>query len=202
MYELVPIVSWLVQHGKCRSCDSAIDHRHLAVELACAVAGASAFLLWSPAPAAAWAILCWLAVPLILLDLEHYWLPDRLTAAIAVSGFALGGLVNGLPLVERTFSAILSGAGLWTVGWLWGRVRGMQALGSGDPKLLAALTLWTSWQGLPMLLVLSAGLGIIWAVGKARNATPDVMTLVPFGAMMAAATPFVVVAQARLSSAV
>ena len=54
--ELVPIVSALLQRGKCRTCGAAIERDHLTVELAAAAIGATAFGVAPGLAGAGWAV--------------------------------------------------------------------------------------------------------------------------------------------------
>jgi leader peptidase (prepilin peptidase)/N-methyltransferase len=58
-------------------------------------------------------------------------------------------------------------------------------MGFGDFKLLAAIGAWTGWQVLPVVIVVSAGLGVVigglslWAAKKGKD------TRIPFGPYLA-----------------
>jgi leader peptidase (prepilin peptidase)/N-methyltransferase len=60
-------------------------------------------------------------------------------------------------------------------------------MGHGDFKLLAAIGAWLGWQKLPLVILLSAGVGailgslLLFAGGKSRQ------TPIPFGPYLAAA---------------
>jgi leader peptidase (prepilin peptidase)/N-methyltransferase len=102
-WENVPLVSWLLLRGRCRSCRAWIGSRYPLVELAVGALWATA--AWqvlagttSPVPSdLLWAgaayglsqmILLWLLVALSVLDFEHLWLPNKLTIPGTLIGFA------------------------------------------------------------------------------------------------------------------
>src|ERR687894_1240007 len=80
-YDNVPVLSWLVLRGRCRSCRSPISARYPAVELLTAALFALTFWLHS---GLTWALpfdLAFVAalVALVFIDAEHMILPDVIT---------------------------------------------------------------------------------------------------------------------------
>ena len=192
--ELIPLVSFLMLRGRCRTCGGSVDPLHARVELACGLIGVAAFLLLPPVPAAGWALLCWLLLPAAVLDFRHYWLPDRLVLTLAAAGLVAGGWASGIDIFDRLAGAAAGFVLLAGIGTAWGRVRNVEALGSGDPKLLGAIALWTGWQGLPFVMLAASLIGLLWALGVKLSAAPAASEdttplLVPFGTMMALAAP-------------
>jgi prepilin signal peptidase PulO-like enzyme (type II secretory pathway) len=104
-YELIPLLSFLVQRGECRSCSARLSFQYPALECAAGlvVAGVPAVLIsfWSVSPQlffllqAPWwsyvlAVL-WIAISLLLLvvlvvDLRHLIIPNGLNLAIGIVG--------------------------------------------------------------------------------------------------------------------
>lgn len=183
--DLVPLVSALVSHGRCRTCAKPIDPTHWRVELAAAAIGVVALLAAPGLTGFAIAVIGWLALPLAVLDLKHFWLPDRLTAILAAMGVALGGLASDLGLTDRLIGGAVGFGALWFIAWAYRNIRKREGLGAGDPKLFGAIGLWTGWQMLPLILVAASVLGLVWALVAARSLAPA--TRVPLGAMLAVA---------------
>jgi leader peptidase (prepilin peptidase)/N-methyltransferase len=189
--ELIPVVSWVVQGGKCRACGSAINRWQLAAELGGALIGAAAMGL-SPFPV--WAMLLgWQLLLLALLDLGHMWLPRKLSALLAASG-ALFALVmtswtgDVMILVQSMVGGVFGFATLWLLGQGYLAWRGREGLGGGDPPLLGAIGLWLGPLGvIHTLLVASLGglavAAVLHRVG--RRIAPD--TMLPLGTLLAAA---------------
>ncbi len=156
--ELVPLLSFALQRGRCRACRAPIARFHPAIELAAAAIGASAGWVAPGWEGLAGATFGWLLLALGALDLAAFWLPDTLT----------------LPL------------GLVAHGYR--RVRGRAGLGGGDPKLFGAIGLWLGWSMLPGVLLAAslAGLGYVgWrALVRRPVARSDAL---PLGALLALA---------------
>ena len=184
--ELIPILSYLLARRRCRRCGAVIDPRHVAVELCAAFIGLVAFLAHPPETAIVTALLGWWLLLIAALDLEHHWLPDRLTLPLLPLGLAAARRPPRPPLDERAIGAAAGFLILWTIAFAYRRLRGRDGMGGGDPKLLAALGAWLGWQQLPMVL-LGAGLVGLAAIlasrlrGKAVAATDRL----PLGTLMA-----------------
>jgi len=186
--ELVPILSWLMQRGRCRRCGAPIGVDALAIELAAAAIGAIALWRLPGWPGLAAALFGWLLVPLAWLDARHFWLPRRLTAAVALAGLASGAAGLAPPLPDRLIGGAAGFGALWLVATGYRRLRGREGLGGGDPPLLGAIGLWLGWQALPFVLLGASGLGLAAALVMARRGTALAPTTrLPFGTLLALA---------------
>jgi leader peptidase (prepilin peptidase)/N-methyltransferase len=150
------------------------------VEWASALIGAVALGLAPTLQGVALAAFGWLLLPLFLLDLRHFWLPDPLTLLLALASFGLGPLLNDLTLLERVASSLVAGLGLALLGWSYERVRKRQGLGAGDPKLLGALALWLGPEGTVACLLGAALIGLGEALLRRRGGDEAL----PFGAFL------------------
>lgn len=186
--ELVPLFSSIAACGKCRTCGQPIDPLHSLTEWAAALIGAVALLVMPGASGWLWALFGWLLLPLALLDARHHWLPDKLTAVLAIVGLFVAGPLLGIGLLDRWLGAIIGGGALALVAWAYQRWRGFAGMGGGDPKLVAAIGVWLGWQGLPFMLLLASGGGLLWALATMRKGdlTPA-RRQIPFGAFAAVA---------------
>ena len=180
---LVPLLSASLSRGRTTCCGVAIDPFHARVEWASALLGAAALGLAPTPQGLALAAFAWLLLPLFLLDLKHFWLPDPLVLLLALAGLALGPLLNDVPLTERIASSLVAGGGLALLGWTYERIRHHEGLGGGDPKLLAALGLWLGAMGTVATLLGGALIGL--AVALAHRGARD--EALPFGTFLSLA---------------
>lgn len=183
-HELVPVLSYVVQRGKCRACGARIAPSHPATELAGAAVGVLAGLAAPGWASAAGAVFGWLLLALAVIDLAAFWLPNVLTGALAASGLALGVA----PLADRLIGGAAGFVSLWLVAAAYRALRGRNGLGGGDPKLFGAIGCWSGWQALPMVLLFACtiGIGVVLGFrldGRGMRGTDRL----PFGAMLAPA---------------
>jgi leader peptidase (prepilin peptidase)/N-methyltransferase len=182
--ELVPLIGgW---RGRCAACGARIDPLHRRVELAAAGLGAASVVLIPGAGGWVLALFGWMLLPLALLDARHYWLPDALTAPLAVAGLLLAGPMLDSSLPARLTGAIAGGATLGLLALLFRRMRGRDGMGGGDPKLAAAIGAWLGWVPLPVMLLIASAGGIAWVLASARGADLSERQI-PFGVFLCAA---------------
>ena len=186
--DLVPVFSFLALRGRCRACGAAIDPRHLVIELAAVAVGIVAGLVAPGVPGVAGALFGWLLIALAALDLACFWLPDRLTGALVLTGLATGLAGLGPPLPDRVVGGIVGFMGLWTIGVGYRALRGREGLGGGDPKLLGAIGLWLGWRTLPAVLLVACliGLGVV-LVQRLRGVPLARDAALPLGTLLAIA---------------
>ena len=186
--ELVPLLSYLVQRGKCRHCGAAIAPVHPLIELLALAIGVCAGLVAPGWAGAAGAAFGWILLLLAGLDIAALWLPNIGTGVLAVSGIATGLVGFGPVLLDRLIGGIAGFATLWAVSALYRLVRGRVGLGGGDPKLLGAIGLWLGWQNLPALVLGACIVGLIVVAAMLIAGRRDTATIrLPFGAMLAVA---------------
>ena len=186
--DLVPILSHVALGGRCRHCGAGIDTRHLAVEIGAGLVGLVAFLAFAGVEAPVAALFGWWLLLLAVVDLEHHWLPDRLTLPLLPVGLAVAWLGIGPPTLDRIIGAVAGYAVLAAIGWLYRRLRGREGLGGGDPKLLAALGAWLGWQQLPLVLLGAGMVGLAAiALRRLRGESVSATDRLPLGTLMALA---------------
>jgi leader peptidase (prepilin peptidase) / N-methyltransferase len=187
-HDLIPFVSFALNRGRCRSCGGAIDTKHPGIEALCTVAGAAALIASPDWAGVVGLVFGCLLIAIAALDFGHFWLPDRLTGALALTGLA-GGVAGLNPsLGDRAIGMVAGFVVLWAIGALYKLVRKREGLGGGDPKLLGAIGAWLGWQALPLVIVGASLMGIgwtLWQVVRGRQVSgTDRLAL---GGLMAAA---------------
>lgn len=186
-HELVPVLSFVLQRGRCRKCGAAIRPSHLVTELVGCGIGVAAGLVAPGLEGAAGAVFGWLLLALAALDLAVFWLPNVLTGTLALAGLATGLLTDFPPaLTDRLLGGALGFGGLWLVATVYRVVRKRHGLGGGDPKMLGAIGLWLGWDTLPIVLLVAClvGLAVVAALVLAGRKIGAASRL-PFGVLLA-----------------
>tara|TARA_B100000678_G_scaffold57248_1_gene46031 strand:- start:283 stop:1035 length:753 start_codon:yes stop_codon:yes gene_type:complete len=186
--ELIPVMSFVIQRGRCRSCGVAIDAMHPACEAIGLFIGLACGALMPGWEGVAGAIFGWLLLLLGALDLRAFWLPDIVTGLLALTGIA-SGLAGFAPsLEERLIGGLAGFVSLWCIAFAYRRLRGRHGLGGGDAKLLGAIGLWIGWRVLPLLVLTACLIGFVAVLFQmVRGRKVAATTAMPLGTMLAIA---------------
>jgi leader peptidase (prepilin peptidase)/N-methyltransferase len=181
-YDNVPVLSWLLLRGRCRSCRAPISARYPLVEAGTGALCALVVLAKGPDEDALLGLaLVLLLVPVTLIDFDHRIIPNRLMLIGAVVAPALVALTAPEALLEHAIAALAAG-GFFLVAVL-AYPRGM---GMGDVKLAFVLGLFLGRDVGPALFVaLVAGTLAGAAVIARKGAAEGRKTAVPFGPFLA-----------------
>lgn len=187
-HDNLPLLGWLKRRGRCAQCDQPISMQYPLVEIAGGLLAITVLALFGAMPQALFIYAaCLVLLALSVIDFRTYLLPDALTLPLLWLGLVYQLLFQPYMLGDAVIGAMAGYLSLWSFYWLFKLVTGKEGMGYGDFKLLAALGAWLGWPFLPLLLVLSAGLGAI--VGLAAQAFSPALRgkPLPFGPFLALA---------------
>lgn len=156
----------------------------LAVMLALALL-LSAVLLTTLHPVAA-ALLAGALAWAVMIDIDRYRLPDLLTLPMIAGGLAYAALMRGDRLLDFAIGAAAGYLSLVIVAEVYRRLRGIDGLGRGDAKLLAAAGAWLGWAALPSVIFLAASAGLVFAIGRILARRQSATEAIAFGPFIAA----------------
>lgn len=187
--ENIPILSYILQGGRCTNCKTRISKRYPFVEFCTALlSGITATLLFNNPLAAAMAILLtWALIALTGIDYDTYLLPDSITLPLVWLGLIVNYFNLFTSLENAVWGAIFGYLILWSVYWLFKLTTGKEGMGFGDFKLLAALGAWLGWEMLPLIILLSSLVGAIVGIVMIIFSKHDSQKPIPFGPYLAAA---------------
>lgn len=161
----IPIVSWLLLRGRSRCCHQRISFRYLIVELLTAILTLLiAFWAKSDYLTIIGLLLIWGLITLSFIDLDCYLLPDCITLPLLWIGLILNIDNVFCPLSSAVLGAVVGYIFLWLPYWLFKLFKGIEGMGYGDFKLMAAMGAWFGVSTIPMLVLLSSSLGIIVSI--------------------------------------
>jgi leader peptidase (prepilin peptidase) / N-methyltransferase len=186
-WENIPVFSYLMLRGRCSACHARVSLRYPVIELASAAFAVLALMVFGASFAALAAFA--FAVTLLTMsaiDIDTHLLPDTLTLPLLWAGFIVNLDMTFVTLRDGMLGAIAGYLALWCVHWAFRLIRGIDGMGYGDFKLLAALGAWLGWAALPQIVLIAAvtgavvGLFATWR-GRMRFEEP-----LPFGPFLAA----------------
>ncbi|HZI60792.1 MAG TPA: prepilin peptidase [Pyrinomonadaceae bacterium] len=207
-YDNIPILSYIALGAKCRSCKEHISIRYPAVEaltaaLFVAVAWHDGIGVRLPFDLVFVSAL----LALVFIDAEHMILPNVITypgivfavvARIVIPFLTriphfddLPSLINGpfegwpiwaASLGGAVIGALVGGGSLWLMGWIWERLRGVEAMGLGDVKMMFMVGAYLGWRLTVFTIFVGVLTGSIIGVAlMARQRERNMQMLLPFG---------------------
>ncbi len=193
-WQNVPILSWLLLRARCATCRTPISWRYPAVE---ALTGLAALALWRGlGPSWAFAVASIFTLMLIVLfftDYDHQLLPDLVT----LPGFGLGIALAwynpflgdpGWPRIVGAMTGAALGSGiLWSIGALYSRLRGVEAMGFGDVKMMAFVGAFTGSAGVAVTLFAASVVGAATGLALIPLKGKNLQNALPFGCFLAPA---------------
>jgi leader peptidase (prepilin peptidase)/N-methyltransferase len=206
-YDNVPVISYLILRGQCRNCGVHISARYPAVEALTAVLFAA--VTWHDGLSFALAFdLAFVAsmLALIFIDAEHMILPNVITypgvlfallTRIVVPYLAgpahfddlpqLLGIFPKLPVglvsvIGAAIGALAGGGSLWLMGFMWEKLRGVEAMGFGDVKMMLMVGAFLGWRLTILTILLGAFSGSIAGILLMyRRGSRNMQMMLPFG---------------------
>nr|WP_206955609.1 A24 family peptidase [Trinickia acidisoli] len=185
-HENIPVFSYVLLRGRCSDCRAPIGLRYPIVELVSAALAAAALAFYGPTGTGLAAFgLTTALLAMSAIDVETRLLPDSLTLPLLWAGLIVNFDDTFATLHAAVAGAIAGYVFLWCVYWLFRFARGIEGMGYGDFKLLAALGAWLGWTALPQIVLIAAvsgaaaGLVAMWS-GRLRFEEP-----LPFGPFLA-----------------
>lgn len=201
----VPVASWLLLQGRCRTCRTGISARYPVVEALTGVLFVVVGLRFGLDPVLpAYLYLVAVGLALAVIDLDTHKLPNILTLPsypVALVLLALAALLHSAG--GSLLRAVLGGAAMY-VFYLVLHLVQPKGMGYGDVKLSGVLGLYTAWLGWgPWAVGLFFGFlfGGAWGIVLLVSGRGGRKTRVPFGPFMLAGVLAAVLVGERLASA-
>ncbi|HET9263249.1 MAG TPA: prepilin peptidase [Vicinamibacterales bacterium] len=184
-FDNIPVISYAVLGGRCRTCGASISARYPIVELLTMgvfVAHYFAFgvdILLVPRLLLACAL-----IVLFAIDLEHHLLPNAITLPGIAVGLAFSLLLP--PGLQSALLGVIVGGGvLWLIGEAYFRLAGQEGMGGGDVKMLAMIGAFLGWKLVLVTLVFSSVAGSVIGLLVLATRRGGMKYALPYGTFLA-----------------
>jgi leader peptidase (prepilin peptidase)/N-methyltransferase len=187
--ENVPIASYLVLRGRCKACKTRISARYPIVEATTGLLFAACAWRFGLTPELACGlVIVSVLIALTLIDADTMLLPDSLTLSLLWLGVLASAFHFGfVPVLDSVIGAAAGYCVFWLIAMLFRVLRGVEGMGAGDFKLLAALGAWFGWTALLPIVLLSAGVGSVVGISLIVFGRKTLLSRLPFGVYLAPA---------------
>lgn len=182
-YDNIPLLSYLILRGRCRTCRTTISMQYPLAELTTGVIWAGLFWYHGfSGEALRGAVFLSILFGIALTDARYYIIPDEFSLGGLGIGLAAAFLPGGLTALEAVLGAALGFGLLMTVAQAGKWAFKKDAMGGGDIKMMAMIGAFLGMPEVLLTIFLGALLGsvvfgpISWKTGK----------LVPFGIFLSA----------------
>ena len=163
-YDNIPVLSYIMLGGKCRSCKSHISFRYTTVEilnmlmwLACVLIFYNTGIIYSVLAM----LTCSVLICVFFIDLENMIIPDRfhiILLCLGITGFFFD--TSPFAGIKHPFSNLLGGvvgfAVFWGIAVIGEKILGKEAMGGGDIKLCGVMGLFLGWQRFLLSILLAS----------------------------------------------
>ena len=184
-YENIPVASWLVLRGRCRTCGETISAMYPIVEVVTAIVFVAGYWIYGLTPLLAVRLVFACAmIVLFAIDLRHHILPNVITLPGIVVGFA-ASLVWPPGWLASLIGILAGGGVLYGIAEAYYRIRGVEGLGMGDVKMLAMIGAFLGWQLMLLTLVLASFAGSLIGVALIVSGKGSMKLALPFGTFLA-----------------
>jgi leader peptidase (prepilin peptidase)/N-methyltransferase len=185
-FDNIPIISWLVLRGRCRSCSASISLQYPLVELTNGLLSLALFMRFGPTLAFLILFLfCSAMVVITFIDLEHQIIPDVISLPGIVVGFVFSFFIPQLGWLNSLLGILAGGGSLWLVAWLYELLTKKEGMGGGDIKLLAMMGAFFGWKAIPFIIFVSSLTGTVIGVSVMLAQKKDSKLAIPFGPFLA-----------------
>ncbi len=181
-YDNVPVLSWLLLHGRARCCGASISPRYPLTELALgALFAATVAVYWDePAEAVIGLVFVTMLAAITLTDLEQRIIPNKILVAGAILCVAIAAPTDPGGLPERAIAAVAAGGVFFLTALAYPR-----GMGLGDVKLAATMGLFLGRAVAPAILAALLIGSLVGLALIARHGSGARKMAIPFGPFLA-----------------
>lgn len=184
--ENIPILSYLLLRGKCRTCKLPISLQYPVVEAAMAIMAALLYRQFGLSfEWALYFVFCAALLVIIFIDIHHQIIPDRISLPGIVVGFVGSLFSASVTWQQSALGVLLGGGALYAVAWCYYAVTKREGMGGGDIKLLAMIGAFLGWQSLLYVIFSSSLAGSLIGIVAMFRQRKGGLTRIPFGPFLA-----------------
>ncbi|MCX5885387.1 MAG: prepilin peptidase, partial [Proteobacteria bacterium] len=164
-YDNIPILSYILLRGKCRSCNAPISFQYPFVEF---LTGLVALALTLRFGLSLTTIIYFIFISALLvitfIDLKYQIIPD----VISLPGIGIGLLASlvlpSISFLDSLLGILVGGGSLLIISYTYYFLTKREGMGLGDVKLLAMIGAFLGWQGALIGLITGAFVGTLAGV--------------------------------------
>ncbi len=185
-YDNIPILSFLLLRGKCRTCQAVISIRYPLVELMVGLFAVCAYLKFGLTLEA---LIMYLFIASLIvitfIDIDHRIIPDAISLPSIPIGFVASFFLPSITYKESLAGILVGGGSLLLVAFIYSLITKKEGMGGGDIKLLAMIGAFIGWQGALLTIFLSSAIGTLCGLLVMIRSGKNMKLAIPFGPFLA-----------------
>jgi leader peptidase (prepilin peptidase)/N-methyltransferase len=185
-FDNIPVLSYLLLRGRCRSCGARISLQYPVVELVNAILTMLLFIKFGfSLEFLVMFIFCSALVVITFIDLEHRIIHDVISLPGIIVGFISSFFVNWLSWQDSLIGIVAGGGSLFIVAFVYQLITKKEGMGGGDIKLLAMMGAFLGWIAVPFIIFASSLVGSVIGITVMLAQKKDSKYAIPFGPFLA-----------------
>ncbi|MEN8140316.1 MAG: prepilin peptidase [Thermodesulfobacteriota bacterium] len=187
-FDNIPVLSFLILKGRCRSCHASISWQYPLVEMAMALLSLALAYRFGLGPAFfIYFVYVAALLAIIVIDLYHQIIPDVISLPGIILGLAASFALPGLNWLASLLGILIGGGIFYAIALGYYLITKRQGMGGGDIKLLAMIGAFQGWQAIPFVIFASSLLGTFIGLGAMIKQGKGGQTKIPYGPFLASA---------------
>ena len=164
-YLNIPIISYILNFGKCKNCKNKISISYLIVEVLTASLFVYSYMLYGISFNSLAFIIFYSGLLIIFFtDFKYYLILDKITIPLSIVGLVFT-FFNFNPFDVDILSSLLGGAVgyliIYIIRFLFFKIRKVEGMGLGDAKLFLMIGIWLGIKSIYLILASSALVGAV-----------------------------------------
>lgn len=181
-YDNIPILSYILLKGRCRSCKSEISFRYPIVEI---ISALSALIIYKKTGLGYDFFIGYLFVSLLIIvsfiDYYHGIIPNRISIPGIPLFIGLSLLTDRISLIDSLLGTITGFSILFLIFALYYVLTKKEGMGIGDVKLIAMIGAFTGLKGVIFTIFISSFIGSVFGLFLIIGSRKSVKSALPFG---------------------
>lgn len=187
-FENIPLLSYFILRGRCRSCKAGISMQYPLVELLMALLSLAVYISFGlTITAAGYFLFCAALLVIIWIDLHHQIIPDVISIPGIICGFLFSFFNSTVSWQDSLIGLFVGGGILYGIAMAYYLLRKQEGMGGGDIKLLAMIGAFLGWQSLLFVVFFSSFTGAVVGITAMIKQGGDGATRIPFGPFLSVA---------------
>lgn len=175
-YELIPVIGYFLNGGKCRYCQEKISLQYPLVEIFNGILWLFLYIKFGlTLEFFYFSLLTSLLLSISVIDLQHTIIPDSLNLMGLIGGLVYIFSSSYLTIGKNALGLLVGGGAFLLIALL---TKG--GMGGGDIKLMAVMGLWFGWPSILSIMFLSFIIGAIASIGLLLLKIKGCKDIIPF----------------------